>query len=115
MTREEEINLLCKHLAKVWYAGANHNLEALFDQAVQWADEHPKNPWRKTEDKLPPSPKGYYHEWVLVKMDKRDDTPFTAFYKKAIDKWFTDGEFGHKEIARPEVWMPIPPSEGGEV
>lgn len=70
--------------------------------------EEAKNPWRKTEDKLPPSPKGYYHEWVLVKMDKRDDTPFTAFYKKKIDTWFTEGEFGYKEIARPDVWMPIP-------
>lgn len=123
MKREEEINLLCKHLAKVWNAGANRNLEALFEQAVQWADEHPKNPWRSPKVELPNE-----GEIVLTKIlntidggGEHNESEMIQV-QKYIGRWITDRAEQHRmsgilfdTISKVTAWMPIPQvPKGGE-
>lgn len=102
MKREEEIKQFCQHLVNVWDAGANRNLEALFEQAVQWADEHPqKNPWRKVEKELP-----------------SEDTEVVTYLRGTMvigyrigERWYMHGI----AIDTPTHWMPIPQTpKGGE-
>ena len=102
MKREEEINLLCQHLAKVWNAGANRNLEALFEQAVQWADKHTKNPWREG---LPTEDGEYLVECGYYKYGEPHFYHKTLYWKH--DEWINEclGDF----VLR---WMPIPSIEG---
>lgn len=120
MTREEEIKLLVQHLAKVWYAGANSNLEALFEEAVQWADEHPKNPWRDAKKEPPKREIGNkifytFFDTAFDGVHEQRYYYYAEFKKYGLGKegWIDeDGNRVLVEIA--DYWMPIPELKKGE-
>lgn len=109
MIREEEIKLLVQHLAKVWYAGANSNLEALFEQAVQWADEHPKSPWISVKERLPTNQK------QKVIMRKRTGQHYCGWFDTSLNCFLTIDPSGTKwTINGVTHWMPRPELKKGE-
>lgn len=114
MIREKEIKLLAQHLENVWYAGANTDLEALFEQAVQWADEHPKNPWISVKEKLPPI------KTRVLFLDNKGK----AWLGKNTISGYAELESDQPEILPPPTvptckpiithWMPIPETPKGD-
>ena len=55
MTREEEIKAMSMQAHKD-YASTGYTAEDLEDYTrfiLKWADEHPKNPWHKTDEDFP--------------------------------------------------------------
>lgn len=103
-TREEEIKLLAQHLENVWYAGANTDLEALFEQAVQWADEHPKNPWISLREQTPEPKKR------VLFLGKNGKAYFGYGNINGISATIINGLEGNIVTH----WMPIPKLKEGE-
>lgn len=106
MNREKEINQAASE-----YSENNGFFDSDFDDAkigfidgVEWADEHPTNPWHKVVDgDLPKESKGdLFNLTLLVRMS--NGRVFPAYYD-IKDNIFAD-EFN--EVIKIAYWMEIP-------
>lgn len=102
-TREEEIKQAATKIAKEWYCGPedefHYEVEKL-EEMGQWADEHPKNPWRDAKKELPKE-----EGWVYVNGER-----LSIYYYKN-NKWYDERE---NITFSPDYWMPIPELPKGE-
>lgn len=91
--REEEIkdarDKLCEFKAYPFIRG--------FIAGAQWADSHPKNPWRDAKKEQP----------------KDDDPVFLSFQGiECVGEYANDQKLWYAHgggLVEPEYWMPIPP------
>lgn len=75
--------------------------------SIQWADEHPKNPWRDAKKELPEKINKFFSDFVLV-MYTRGGKPYPSITRY-------DYDCGIWEIDNVTHWMPFPqPPKGGK-
>ncbi len=53
MTREEEISKACEEIYNKLVIDGVATPKEFGEACMRWADEHPKNPWHKTDEDLP--------------------------------------------------------------
>lgn len=101
MTREERIEWF---IQDVWEDYRYKGYEAFKDVAlklINWADEHPKNPWRDAKKELPEETGDY-----LVCVEQRVSFAFFSV---------EHGRFIHvPQTMKITHWMPIPKLKKGE-
>ena len=107
-TREEEIkeakDKICEFKAYPFNRG--------FIAGVQWADEHPKNPWRDAA-KDPPKEMNIDHTSDAVIVFWQGGEIGSAIYNHDWNKWV--GMHYGEDVATPLFWMPVLPlPKGGE-
>lgn len=82
-----------------------------FIEGALWADEHPKSPWIRAKDQLPPVDEkdiSEQSEPVLVKISGHCE-PEILVYNKYYHVWDTsDGDDYSCNISDDDLWMPIP-------
>lgn len=78
-----------------------------FISGVQWADEHPKNPWRSILDEMPPV------KQTVLFLDTNGKPRLG--YNNIDQKSATVGADSPSEKVTLQYWMPIPEApKGGE-
>lgn len=97
MTREEEIKLTSVRC----YKGITVQNQA-FVEGAQWADEHPKNPWRDAKKELPKD-KG-----VRIFVSYAGIQSSAYYYGN--NYWSVEG-YGFCDFV--DYWMPIPETPKG--
>ena len=79
----------------------------IFEEGVNWADEHPVNPWISVEERLPEKINKFYSDSVLCR--------YTRGGREYYDISRYDHEFDEWLIGNVTHWMPIPELlKGGE-
>ena len=53
MTREEEIKEFKRNMTDGSFCTSPEIITEIIDITIEWADEHPKNPWRDAKKELP--------------------------------------------------------------
>ena len=121
-TREEEIEAKAEELSKTICANELTQLKtfkALVEMA-QWADEHPKNPWRDAKKDPPKREIGNkicytFLDTAFSELVEQRYYRFAEYKKYGLGEEGWIDEYGNRilvEIA--DYWMPIPTLEGGE-
>lgn len=63
MNREDEMMAHFESVTNIRYTNTD---KALMTAAMEWADSHPVNQWRKAEDELPPRKSEDSHQSLVV-------------------------------------------------
>lgn len=99
MTREEEIEQFALERNSDGDFDSNDGYQGLIEGA-QWADEHPKNPWRDARKELPVDYKS-----VLIRYG--EDYAHYGIYRYNHERCYWEN-MSLYHMTPPDYWMPIP-------